>query len=639
MDKFQNDPTYEYRKSVDRPDLAVNEISMHSCTDYVLHNELTRKKDGALYHTIDKNEFWYDWKGKRYKLSWLGADTSDLQKQIDAIKKQVAALDGNAAAEAIENAKKALTLASDAKKTAEGLSDQINAAVADAAGAKSDAANAVTVAGEAKTVAESLSDQINAAVADAADAASAAANAVTVAGEAKTVAESLSNRVDTIERTADVANDKATEAMAVAYDAKAVAEQAKAAAHTHDNKSELDLIATGDKAKWDAATTTANEVRGALETLEEYANDLEGRINIADNTISAHINDTTDKKHISVNQRMQWNEAYDARHTHDNKATLDGIGDSDVDNWDAAYAAIHTHTNMSVITAISQGDIDRWNTVASSAGVSSINGKSGALTLKGGAADDGSVNLSISDSGEISAVLVGSFESAGAAAAVLGNTNDTKDAATVYGAKAAVTALSSYVADNYIASGDYGTFPDSDAYTDYPDPTTCPVEYARVQDVVKFVNDILKKNETVTDTGKEYLYINALKISAIDEEVDASLIPSIYQFVEYEITPDADGSFEIIVVCNQEIEGYAYDYAVDYGSFVTIDIPSTYEIIDWKVVGITGWEDPVTPFGLTNPKYAKRMYGSVEYSSYVRTLDYAENRLVNQRYKITIKKK
>lgn len=557
MDKFQNDPTYEYRKSSDRPDLAVNEISMHSCTDYVLHNELTRKKDGAIYHTTDKNEFWYDWKGKRYKLSWLGADTSDLQKQIDAIKKQVAALDGKAAAEAIENAKKALTMSSEAKQTADGLSSQIATAVADAAGAKSDAADAVKTAGEAKSVADGLSD-----------------------------------RVDAAERVADVANDKATEAMAVAYDAKAVAEQAKAAGHTHDNKSELDLIGAGDKAKWDAATITANEAHEALERLEEYANTLEGSINTTSDNLSAHINDTTDKKHISAKERADWNEAYQYRHTHTNKDVLDGITSEKTSAWDNKQDAID---NIDILTTISQGDVDRWNGAVSAAGVSSIDGKSGAITLS----SNSDINLSISEDNVISAVLVG----------------------------------------NYLSDSDYGIFPDSSDYIDYPGESDYMPGYAKVEDVVKFVTDILKKNETVTDTGKEYLYINALKISAIDDVVDASRIPDIYQFVEYEITPDADGSFEIIVVCNQEIEGYDYGYAVDYGAFVTIEIPSTYEIVGWKVVGITGWEDPVTPFGVTNPKYAKRMYGSVEYSSYVRTLDYAEIRNVDQRYKITIKKK
>ena len=51
--------------------------------------------------------------------------------------------------------------------------------------------------------------------------------------------------------------------------------------HEHANKAELDLIQTGDKAKWDAAAESA--------------------------------------------------------HTHANKAVLDGIDTTDVSNWDAAY--------------------------------------------------------------------------------------------------------------------------------------------------------------------------------------------------------------------------------------------------------------------------------------------------------------
>lgn len=97
---MKNDITYEYRKTVKRPDLTVGNIELGECAYVVLKNELkTPTLNSRLYHTTDTNQFFYDFKGKRYELNWLGSpiDDSELKKELALIKKEIEELKKNPA--------------------------------------------------------------------------------------------------------------------------------------------------------------------------------------------------------------------------------------------------------------------------------------------------------------------------------------------------------------------------------------------------------------------------------------------------------------------------------------------------------------------------------------------------------------
>ena len=201
---------------------------------------------------------------------------------------------------------------------------------------------------------------------------------------------------DTLKEVADWIMSDTTGAAALQTDVaglKTKVSTLESASHTHANKAELDKIADGDKAKWDAHVANADI-------------------------------------HVTAEQKTAWTAKQDALA---NAAVLATITSTQVSNWDDAFTKAHEHTNKTVLDGITTEKVSAWDGAVSAARVSSVGGKSGALTLKGGSSTLGDVNLSISDTGEISAAIVpDSFDVKGAAATALNDAKAYTDAALVW---------------------------------------------------------------------------------------------------------------------------------------------------------------------------------------------------------------
>ena len=216
------------------------------------------------------------------------------------------------------------------------------------------------------------------------------ADTTAVSAAAKAVANVVAGApsdFDTLKEVADWIMSDTTGAAALQTDVaglKTKVSTLESVSHTHDNKAELDKIADGDKEKWDTHVANADI-------------------------------------HVTAEQKTTWSAKQDALA---NANILAAITSTQVSNWDVAFEKVHEHANKTVLDGITAEKVSSWDGAVKAAGVSSVGGKAGDITLKGGSATLGDVNLSISDTGEISAAIVpNSFDVKGTAATAL---NDAK---------------------------------------------------------------------------------------------------------------------------------------------------------------------------------------------------------------------
>ena len=183
-----------------------------------------------------------------------------------------------------------------------------------------------------------------------------------------------------------------------------------------------------------------------------------------------------------------------------------------------------------------------------------------------------------------------------------------------------------------------GSFPESSTVDS---PTATSNGFAKVQDVMNYVNALIeKKKDELAPSGevKDYLYVNGVSYT------DDNVLPTpgtIYDMNCYEIS-DTLISDGLKVYVGPEILGFNEGDSTTtiYSEVFSVDVPTGYsiEVHNWDSDN-NKWFDAVLPM-IPNPKQATKLYGGKTYNCFVRTLDdnFSDALPVNVRYKIIINK-
>lgn len=183
-----------------------------------------------------------------------------------------------------------------------------------------------------------------------------------------------------------------------------------------------------------------------------------------------------------------------------------------------------------------------------------------------------------------------------------------------------------------------GSFPESSTVDS---PTATSNGFAKVQDVMNYVNALIeKKKGELVPSGevKDYLYVNGVSYT------DDNVLPTpgtIYDMNCYEIS-DTLISDGLKVYVGPEILGFneGDPTTTIYSEVFSVDVPTGYsiEVHNWDSDN-NKWFDAVQPM-MSNPKQATKLYGGKTYNCFVRKLDNNFNDAlpVNVRYKIIINK-
>lgn len=176
--------------------------------------------------------------------------------------------------------------------------------------------------------------------------------------------------------------------------------------HTHSNKSVLDGISSTDITNWNSKTSnvgTVTSVQIGLPTGLSAATTAITESGKFDVKFSDGYSIPTTLK------QGQWDEAYTAKHSHDNKTVLDGITTAKTSSWDTAATSAHNHSNKSTLDAIT----------ASSTAINSLTGAVGTMAFQNTSSYSSAtqVNTALSNKADKTAVddLSGQSETVAAA--------------------------------------------------------------------------------------------------------------------------------------------------------------------------------------------------------------------------------
>ena len=131
---------FENRSKAKKTTVVSGNLSIYSCTASELKKNPV--SNGRFWHTTDTNEFYYDWDGKRTKLSLTG-DSDSINAEIDKIKSDIAKLDPDVVQQKVDT-----------------LEGKVNTAVSTVNNLKADVDGAVSSANSASQAAQNAVEQV-----------------------------------------------------------------------------------------------------------------------------------------------------------------------------------------------------------------------------------------------------------------------------------------------------------------------------------------------------------------------------------------------------------------------------------------------------------------------------------------------
>ncbi len=131
---------FENRSKAKKTTVVSGNLSIYSCTASELKKNPV--SNGRFWHTTDTNEFYYDWDGKRTKLSLTG-DSDSINAEIDKIKADIAKLDPDVVQQKVDT-----------------LEGKVNTAVSTVNNLKADVDGAVSSANSASQAAQAAAAQV-----------------------------------------------------------------------------------------------------------------------------------------------------------------------------------------------------------------------------------------------------------------------------------------------------------------------------------------------------------------------------------------------------------------------------------------------------------------------------------------------